>query len=286
MSKFAVGERAQYQYASEHELQSLSVWRTTSSIETPPGNLWVVYVHGGAWRDPDITQTSFEPTITSLSNLSEHASALSLVAAFASLDYRLSAHPSHPQDTRATAASNLRNARHPDHVIDIKMGLKFLQDKFGFGSNYVLVGHSCGATLALQTVLGRGMVTPAEDIAVERPKGIAGVCGIYDMPLMLETNSHPAYREFVAGAFGEDAVLWETVSPAVRMKRDGKVLNGIVLILGYSVDDELIDEPQVRSLPELGQDVLVLRGGHDEIWQKGDGLARVVVEAVKRTAEK
>lgn len=158
-----------------------------------------------------------------------------------------------------------------------------MQDKFGFGSNYVLVGHSCGATLALQAALGRRMVEPAEDITVEQPKGIAGVCGIYDIPLMLETNSHLAYGEFVGGAFGEDAAMWETVSPAIQLNKDRRVLEGIVLSLGYSEDDELIDEPQVKSLGQ--KDVLVLKGAHDEVWQGGAELAKVVFDVVRRTAE-
>jgi acetyl esterase/lipase len=236
------------------------------------------YIHGGAWRDPTVTQTSFEPTITSLLNNTDHNPVLSSVAAFASLDYRLSAHPLHPQDPTSTPATKFRNARHPDHIIDVKSGLKFLQDKYGFGSNYVLIGHSCGATLALQTVLGSSMVDPAKDLALEPPKGIAGVCGIYNIPLMLETNSHPAYREFVAGAFGDEASLWEKISPSVQVKRDQRCLSRFVVCLAYSLDDELIDEPQVRSLGR--GDLLVLKGAHDEIWQSGTELAKVVFNIV------
>ncbi|RDI88958.1 hypothetical protein Vi05172_g1666 [Venturia inaequalis] len=293
MSTFTVEERAQYAYGCERELQSLSVWRVRSNADDSrwtethphptcsPGKLWVIYIHGGAWRDPTITQTSFEPTITSLSNNTDYDFALSTIAAFASLDYRLSPHPSHPQDTKTTPVSELRNARHPDHILDVKSGLRFLQDKFGFGSNYVLVGHSCGATLALQAVLGPSMVEPAEDIVVKSPKGIAGVCGIYDIPLMLETNSHPAYRGFVAGAFGDEAVSWKNVSPAVQLKKDPRPMEAIVLSLGYSLDDELIDEPQVGSLGK--KEVLVLKGAHDEIWQGGAELAKVVVDVIWRT---
>lgn len=208
---------------------------------------------------------------------------MSSITAFASLDYRLSAHPSYHQDTKTTPASKLRNARHPDHIIDVKSGLKFLQDKFHFGSNYALVGHSCGATLALQAVLGRSMVEPAKDSVVEPPKGIAGVCGIYDLPLMLETNSHPAYREFVVGAFGKEEDGWEKISPAAQLKKDWQPLEGIVLSLGYSVDDELIDEPQVRSMGQ--KDVLVLKGAHDEIWNGGAELAKVVSDVVVRSME-
>lgn len=50
MSKFTVEERVQYAYASEHELQSLSVWKVKSEVEdlssteTYPGKLWVMLV--------------------------------------------------------------------------------------------------------------------------------------------------------------------------------------------------------------------------------------------------
>lgn len=127
------------------------------------------------------------------------------------------------------------------------------------------------------------MVEPAEDIVVEPPKGIAGVCGIYDIPLMLETNSHPAYREFVVGAFGEKKDAWEKVSPAAQLKKDPQGLEGIVLTLGFSVNDELIDEPQVRSMGQ--KDVLVLKGAHDEIWNGGAELAKVVSDVVVRSME-
>lgn len=242
------------------------------------------YIHGGAWRDPIITQTSFAPTIETLSSNIEYNTVLSSISAFASLDYRLSAHPSHPQDATSTPANELRNAKHPDHLLDIKSGIHFLQEKYAFGSNYILIGHSCGATLALQTVMGNSMVAPAVDIPLQPPKGVAGVCGIYDIPLMLENNRHPAYREFVAGAFGDESALWERISPSVRVKRDRQVLEGIVVCLAYSLDDELIDKAQVRSLGL--RDVLVLEGRHDEIWRGGIELAKVVSEAVNRTVKR
>jgi hypothetical protein len=75
------------------------------------------------------------------------------IAGYASIDYRLSAHPAYPQDAGNTPKTSLREARHPDHLDDVCSAIVFLMDKFDFGSNYILVGHSCGASLSFQAVM-------------------------------------------------------------------------------------------------------------------------------------
>merc|ERR1712000_728938 len=70
------------------------------------------------------------------------------VAGFTSIDYRLSAHPDHPQDPANTPAASLRDARHPDHIRDVQSAIGFLKEEYGMGEDYVLIGHSAGATQA------------------------------------------------------------------------------------------------------------------------------------------
>jgi hypothetical protein len=179
--------------------------------------------------------------------------------AFASLNYRLSAHPSYPQpspqpqpqpplptssdqETGAkapTPETKYRNAKHPDHIQDITSGIHLLQQKYGFTENYILVGHSAGATLAFQAVMAdlllipppppqlginsglRGNEASRDGVApistststsilapIVPPKAIIGVSGIYDLRRLYLDYAHiPVYGEILVGAFSEDYQL-------------------------------------------------------------------------------
>lgn len=207
------------------------------------------YIHGGAWRDPLITSHSFihflkclyssdvnpdttnpSPTLSSIAQ--KH------IAGLASVSYRLSPHPSHPQNPSTTPSHELRHAKHPDHIEDVITAIHALQEKYRFGHRYVIVGHSCGATLGFQVAMcatnpwknpseeddeddDADMTDPkpiATDTAsltrserdprpakVFQPKAIVGVEGIYDIPLLVSDYAEvPAYREFIEGAFGPE----------------------------------------------------------------------------------
>jgi hypothetical protein len=130
---------------------------------------WVIYIHGGAWRDPNITYESFIPTIKHLVNRTTPMP----IAGFASIDYRLSAHPDFPQDAD-TPPEARREARHPDHIEDVCSALIYLICNHDIGFDYLLVGHSVGATLAFQ-VITRVLNTQAAKWEEERQTTIEHV---------------------------------------------------------------------------------------------------------------
>lgn len=134
-----------------------------------------------------------------------------------------------------------------------------------------------------------------------QPTAIVGVAGIYDLRQIVETNRDiPEYRRFVEGAFGTDELLWDAVSPAqmVRMRGvEGEWKTGRLVVLAHSKDDELVDPGQLETMREALRawegrkaqvakqelpandrrvEVLTLSGEHDEVWSKGEELARAV----------
>ncbi|KAJ5098972.1 hypothetical protein N7532_005973 [Penicillium argentinense] len=246
----------------------------TISVATLPPRLdgyWVVYIHGGAWRDPTITADTFERT----ENILRDSPSLP-IAGFASISYRLSAHPNHPQD-ETTPREHYRDAKHPDHIRDVEAALAFLQNTYSFGAKYILVGHSCGATMAFQAVMGavaghREVLfngTNDNDARTEtistspgplpprltsQPTAIVGVAGIYDLRRLRDDHSDiSAYREFIEGAFGADELLWDAVSPAQMFGSrgvEGGWKNGRLVILAHSKDDELVDAGQLEAMKD------------------------------------
>ncbi|KAI9737269.1 MAG: hypothetical protein M1818_005802 [Claussenomyces sp. TS43310] len=230
-----------------HDLQTLSVWHlpTPTTSEPKDERYWIIFIHGGAWRDPAITSASFEPT---LRHLLASPTTAAHTRGLASLNYRLSAHPAHPQDPAQTPRHALRNATHPAHIRDVRAALSFLQRRHGLGARYLLVGHSCGATLALQSVMdpsrlfgegegegegegdgdGDGDGPPRADAAAAEvvgqgaadgllvpPAAIVGIAGIYDLRLLRDNHARvPVYAAFLTAAFGPRERVWDRVSPA------------------------------------------------------------------------
>lgn len=227
----------------------------------------------------------------------------SSIAAFASLDYRLGPHPEFPQDPAKTPPSEYRGARHPDHVRDIRAAVAYLQRQYGpFGSRYVLVGHSAGASLALQLVVGQGEKAEAEAeqaadplVPLPLPRAIVGFEGVFDFR-GLDARMGGGYAGFLAGAFGDDRAAWDAAAPMTLAGRYGErwqVGDGgrgddgkVVAVLGWSPEDDLIDEPEIDGMaarlrrdgvePLLFKD---LRGRHDEIWEDGRDVARMTLSS-------
>ncbi|KAF3481497.1 uncharacterized protein GIQ15_04256 [Arthroderma uncinatum] len=272
----------------DHSLQNVYVHIPSPQPPSKSG-YWIVYIHGGAWRDPEILAPTFKPTqdVLLASNNAD-------IAGIASIEYRLTAHPNFPQDAVSVNPQEYRNAKHPDHVSDVQKGLALLQEKYAFGERYILAGHSCGATLAFQAVMNR--IVPASNIV--RPLAIVGVAGIYDMPFLVKTLSHiPAYREFITDAFGAEEV-WRKASPAPDTA--GGVVeswkNGRVAVLARSTNDELMHASQLPTMEEaLRPWVAGGEGGkprrvkviedlsetHDGIWRGGKELASLISVAIK-----
>ncbi|KAK3293514.1 Alpha/Beta hydrolase protein [Chaetomium fimeti] len=318
-------------------LQTLDVWipaNTSSSSSTtttttttpnqsspppnPPNKTWIVYIHGGAWRDPAITSTSFTAAATNLllraAGTTNADSTLSLsesgLAGLVSLNYRLSPHPSHPPSTPADKLS--RSARHPEHVADVRAALAFL-GRLGIlggggsgGGNWVLAGHSCGATLAFQAVMhprrwglaSRGEVaSPGEGLP--KPAVLVGFNGLYDLAGFIAAppegfgHLREGYREFVEGAFGADEGVWKNVCPATvegnwvgEWIGDGHADGegpGKTVVLVQSREDTLVPWDQLEAMRarladegRVGVKVMEATGKHDDVWREGGRMAEVL----------
>ncbi|KAJ5490265.1 hypothetical protein N7453_011090 [Penicillium expansum] len=294
-------------YGSIHNLQSITV----TTLAPRKDGYWVIYIHGGAWRDPTVTSASFNATESILREKGLP------IAGFASISYRLSAHPNHPQDPTNTDPKDFQDAKHPDHITDVEAALAYLQNTYEFGARYILVGHSCGATLAFQAVMGavsghreEAFAGPRPSTLTAQPTAIVGVAGIYDLRRLRDTHaSISAYQEFIEGAFGANETLWDGVSPAqVTGSRgvEGGWKPGRLAVLAYSKDDGLVDASQIEVMKEaLGNwekaeaqipvqegsnrarrlRVLSISGVHDEAWEKGEQLARAVTFAFEQLQE-
>ncbi|TKX23980.1 kynurenine formamidase-like protein [Elsinoe australis] len=225
--------------------------------------LWVIYIHGGAWRDPRINASSFDKTQSLLlsSNVRPRLSGL------ASIDYRLSPHPDFPPehpDFPSDSAHPSRTAHHPDHINDILTAITYLQDQYKFTSNYILAGHSCGATLALQVAMSRfwsrtGPSSTPSDSSVPQPVApisVLGLEGIYDLSALIAHNSSiPAYSDFTIGAFGpqhqapaqglRQVDVWANVSPTSGDYKDSTWPEGRYVLIAHSRQDELVEWEQV-----------------------------------------
>lgn len=292
--------------SNANSLQNLDIWIPTggknvqevpdsSTFPTSKG-LWVIYIHGGAWRDPLVTSASFVPTIKELA--AKHSTIFSNVAGFASINYSLS-----PRSIGSGVASEegrdfepSRTAKHPDHIIDVLTGISYLQSKAGFGSNYVLVGHSCGATLAFQVAMSHSKWGQrATEVQVVKPKAVIGLNGLYDMPNLISNpgdrhvHLKPVYESFTRLAFGDDEKLWCTMSPVSVSDWKAEWEEGTNVYLVQSHEDSLVPYRQTqdmqKGLLESKGDELVITeldaaGDHNELWENGDRLAEIVVEVV------
>ena len=125
---------------------------------------------------------------------------------------------------------------------------------------------------------------------IELPMAILGVSGIYDFPQLHEV--FPDYVGMTRNAIPheEDDVL---ASPARYASSDYVNMSTAdetkrrALVIAHSRDDGLVDWKQVEAVEnvfkgELAIDVRVIemKGQHNEIWEKGMELTRVIVDAI------
>ncbi|OBT49617.1 hypothetical protein VE04_09957, partial [Pseudogymnoascus sp. 24MN13] len=215
-------KHVRHSYREGEEVTALStvdVWLPATNTDgSSPEGIWVVFIHGGAWRDPLIDSTSFKLTIDILSQKTPSQSNPP-IAGYASLNYRLSPYPSHP------TSPSTRGAAEPHSTPSTWM--------------------TCGATLAFQLpeTMEGGEKLPL-------PLGMLGSEGIYDIPSLVERNKHPFYREFVVSAFGPSEATWAAASP--RHAATGSKLweKTGVLIISHSDDDEYVEKAQSTDMLE------------------------------------
>ncbi|KIW83528.1 hypothetical protein Z517_02773 [Fonsecaea pedrosoi CBS 271.37] len=304
-----------HQYALDNILQSYELYipeLDQSHLAGASGKkFWVVFVHGGYFRDPTVTSSSFYPALDYLVSgkgnghrhlhnplkHDEHVPAVApYIAGYASLNYRLSPHQDKaPQDPNKTPAYELRNAKWPDHIHDVLTAIAHLQNKYGFGERYLLVGHSVGATMAMLSTIAAHRSFSKGDSSelpkIEPPMAVLGVSGIYDYPLIHESFSD--YIGLTRNAIPNEAddVLASPARYNAKDYVDGWAAAGTkkrVLVIAHSKDDGWVDWKQVEAMQKVfaGSEsainctVIELKGQHNDIWEKGTELARAIAQTV------
>jgi kynurenine formamidase len=281
---------------------------------TPPNHPFSRFIHGGAWCDPLQDSKELQPALTQLLNDKAYAATLDHIAGFASIDYGLSGN---------TTGDMSLDVKHPQHRLDVIRALEWLRkeyhvgvDKKEKGWDWIAVGHSCGATLAMQICMSYSQPWSSGALgawAGTSPVAVVGLEGIYDLPLLNQTHiDQPVYASFLTNAFGSDEKVWRNVSPVEGDYKRAYNKGGMKLVLlAHSDDDELVEWEQTHALRKClvnqgwkfsdsddrdsnGSDaanklkyeeevrILKLSGSHDEVWSKGDGVRTAIAVAVRK----
>jgi kynurenine formamidase len=308
--------------SNANRLQSLSLYlpktpETSNLIGTPARSLpspdpqpflppYLIYIHGGAWRDPQLTSSSVEPAVAYTFSATGAPASISAVA---SINYSLSQYPSHPTLPYDAIKENhtdlAREAVHPQHVSDVLHGLALLRS-FGLTDrSYILSGHSAGACLAFQALLqpprhyGLGYLPEAPC-----PAAILGLNGLYDLPELVDRpgTSHEhlrdEYERFLSSAFGTDKSKWPTASPARFDPSEiaGRVREGSapqLVVLDQSTEDQLVPMNQSQRLEANLSKVNALQvveghrctGEHNAPWEQGSMIWESVQDILELLAE-
>ena len=158
-------------YVSDaNRFQNLSIYlpktaETTRLIGTSPDRLPIsgsstslphyhVHIHGGAWREPQLTSRSIEADVA---HAFSGTSSNSQLDAIVGINYTISPFPTHPtfpyNPFKGDTGQPEREAKHPAHVRDVLRAFALLQSLGLRDGGYILSGHSCGACLAFQSIL-------------------------------------------------------------------------------------------------------------------------------------
>lgn len=302
--------RTSVPYANDHSLQTLDVFipQPLNPVDRS-SKFWLVFIHGGAWCDPDQTSAELNPALDLLYTSERRSAAESSlefvndefqgsvkrirerVVGCASVNYGLSPRPGEGSGEKS------RSLRHPEHLQDVVKALEWLREEYGVGSedggwDYMLVGHSCGATMTFQ--LAMGLITPelgggerGFGNGVKKPFALVGLEGLYDLQLLVRNHEDEKfYRGFVSSVFGDDESVWKAVSPVSRIL-DRVWKDARAVVLGMSREDELVEWEQVEVMrehldprgekeKEMKLSLVSLEGRHDEIWGRGFGVVRTL----------
>jgi kynurenine formamidase len=308
--------------ANAHRFQTLSIYlpktsETSILVGTPatalatasPGahtSRWHVHIHGGAWRDPQLTSASIERAVA-------HAFAPTdrslLITAVASINYTLSPFPSHPtlpyEPTRDRHSDASREAKHPDHLHDVLNAFALLRS-FGLSDgSYILTGHSCGACISFQSILQSPSYWGLDSLPEPpRPAALIGLNGLYDLIGLVHdlgpTHAHleGVYTNLQSIAFGKDQSGWSAVSPAVFDLGwfAGKIKTTRyprLIMLDQSKEDQLVPMNQTVKLEKhlsaiTGLEVIRgdrCEGRHAAPWEEGYMIWNTVLDVLKLLGE-
>ncbi|CAG7558143.1 unnamed protein product [Fusarium equiseti] len=292
-------------------LHTLDVWtpKTADEPSTLTDNYipdkkgpWVIYVHGGAWRDPLVDSSSFEATALKLLQDQD-----TRIAGIASINYPLSSHPNHPTHPAppkdpSESIDVARTAKHPDHIISVLSAIAYLQEGLGVAHDYVLSGHSCGATLAFQAVMNADRWATAETNEssvpkIKKPPVIAPLNGLYDLAAFIDNppESHktlqPLYLEFTKNAFGDNAEVWRAACPTVVSDWMTEWPEGKAVFIAQSKNDTLVPYSQTELMrghlqrsSKLEIIEMPASGDHNDLWKQADEIVEIMKKAIDYAA--
>ncbi|KAK9462928.1 Alpha/Beta hydrolase protein [Lipomyces oligophaga] len=239
--------------------QSVTVFPPFSSSKRLP---WFIYIHGGAWVDPNQDKTMGYSLIQNTVPNEWGA---------ASINYRLS--PS---------------VQHPTHLQDIFDAIAMISRLYNV-SNFLIVGHSAGACLALQFLKKISEFSQSYDTNLQIPEISAIVCveGIYDLVELY--SEYPNYLYFIEKAFGDCHEDWRRASPCHFDWDKIRQFSQAKIFLVQSLQDELLSMRQVLLMKEILQsggcdcEFHTINGGsHDETVQS-EALASLFQRLIKES---
>ncbi|KAG4301821.1 hypothetical protein PCANB_002072 [Pneumocystis canis] len=208
---------------STKNLKTIDVFTPDDNFISDFPDLWVIYIHGGAWRDPEHDSKDGHALIHFLCNQSYIQNKI----AYASVNYRLSP-----------------DVMHPEHLKDVESAIMFLKKTYKL-KRCILVGHSAGATLAIQYFM-------LDCEAQSSIQAVICVEGIYDLVDLV--NEYPSYENFVELAFGSNQQSWVAASPSYLIsKYTGSSICEIILI--QSEEDELLSMQQTKIMMKAISDI-------------------------------
>ncbi|CAH2352165.1 kynurenine formamidase [[Candida] railenensis] len=213
-------------------LQTVKVFRYDEA-----NNVGVIFIHGGAWRDPNNTYDDFK-------EFASYAEANYPSLNLFGVNYRLSP-----------------NVKHPGHLQDISESVEYLKKTYDL-TDIVLVGHSVGATLILQYIR---RTEAAEGVRISNCYLIDG---IFDIPELV--SEYPGYASFVNEAFTSEKQYSEATD--IYDARFSGI--GHIYII-QSLQDELLSERQTDLLAgylaNTSTKFLVQKGNwglHEEVYRR------------------
>lgn len=223
------------------------------------GSRAVVFVHGGAWRDPDNTYRDWEAFAGWMTPGT---------APVLSTNYRLVPH------------------QHPAHLEDLLHMLCDARTRLGV-EEVSLVGHSVGATMALQVLNWEALVPGMDDstkaflkAGLPRVEAVALLDGIYHMDAYYQ--EFPQWKPYFAEAFAEEPNRCTQLDYELPVSTTARVL------ILHSNADELVSPQQSTLLQAYLQKCAVPctlvvdnYGEHNQVYQL-QAVAAVVDSWVQR----
>lgn len=215
----------------------------------------LIFIHGGAWRDPNHTYDDFKELINQLPTDNTN---------YIGLNYRLS-----PE------------VKHPSHLVDVVHAISFLEKEHGI-HNALLVGHSVGATLILQLLMYQTLLGQSLDINPPTIKldSLFFIDGIYDIADLVD--EYPDYILFVNEAFASEDDYVEAVPLAGKFRRTPFELEFKKAHILQSLEDELLSERQLDIFALFLQEKEVpftdSRGNwgkHEEVYRRKE-IAEII----------